>query len=397
MSSVRRRGDRHSGPATHSPLAYLKAVFFLCLYLAVPYGLLVLLADRWTETQFASDYLSVLTQGLREGPAVPLGVALFIQFCCIVAVSSLLFHIVQPIRDWWMRIERYVFLGHGLDGETRFLCPDHPGWGVFTVYEGGLGRRRAQGFARVLRYQLYQMSTDDPRLATAWAASSLKQLLVYGLLGGGSALLFVLITTGGSLQIAYEAGLELTASGQQRLQDTESLALAFVVDHLPVLGAYLGGAFVIALAASFSARRFSTARRELLKSRGEAYAALPTEIQPGAILSTNLIDAKKIAQRRESGPVGSRTGQASRIPNKRPPYRLYNLEFDRGFPTPVLAGFYFIEDPALKALQSYLDDAAARQSPVKVLVTDDLELMPLLPGESEPPRALINQKSFDSA
>ncbi|HIP80108.1 MAG TPA: hypothetical protein EYH07_16825 [Kiloniellaceae bacterium] len=394
MKTVRRRrpgtAQRKSGGGAYG---ILKNLFFLVLFLGFAYGPVVLLAEGWSERHLGLGYLDVIRAAIAEGPGVPLFVAIFLQLVCAITVLANLLGITQPLRDWRLQIERFVFLGHGLNSETRFLCPDRPDWGVFTVFEGDLGRRRAQGFGRVNRQFVYQLPTKDPRQACAYDFPALKKLLVNGLLAGGLAFLFVLITTGGTLQMAYEAGVELTALGQQRRAQTDSLALAFVIDHLYWLGLLLAASAVIAVVSSRSATRFRRARADLMRCQGQLYGPLPDEIRPGAVLSGRMVEAMTLTESRGGKPAGADSGLG--VPNRGPEYRLYNLEFDRGFDPPVLAGFYFRREVALSGLENHLDALVERQAETKVMVAEDLEILPLAPGESGPPLALLDQRSFD--
>ncbi len=395
MKTVKRRlpGTVRQKPGSGGVPGFLKNLFFLVLLLGFAYGPVVLLAEGWSERHFGLGYLDVIRAAIAEGPKVPMFVVIFLQLVCAVTVLANLLGITQPLRDWRLQIERFVFLGHGLNSETRFLCPDRPDWGVFTVFEGDLGRRRAQGFGRINRQFVYQIPTKDPRLASAYDFPALKQLLVNGLLVGGLAFLFVLILTGGTLQMAYEAGGELTALGQQRRAQTNSVALAFVVDHLYWLGLLLAASFVIAFVSSRSATRFRRARADLMRCQGQVYEALPEEVRPGAVLSGRMVEAMTLTESRGGKPAGSDSGLG--VPNRGPEYRLYNLEFDRGFDPPVLAGFYFRREVALSDLENHLDALVERQAETKVMVAEDLEILPLIPGESGPPLALLDQRSFD--
>lgn len=395
MRTVRRRGTGAAAqkPGASGAFRILKSLFFLGLLLGFAYGPVVLLAEGWSEEHFGPGYLDVIRAAIAEGPKVPLFVVIFLQLVCAITVLANVLGITQPLRDWRLQIERFVFLGHGLNSETRFICPDRPDWGVFTVFEGDLGRRRAQGFGRVNRQFVYQLPTKDPRHASAYDFPALRKLLVNGLLVGGLAFLFVLILTGGTLQMAYEAGGELTALGQQRRAQTDSLALAFVIDHLYWLGLLLAASFVIAFVSSRSATRFRSARAELMRCQGQLYRPLPDEIRPGAVLSGRLVQAMTLRETRGGKPAGSDSGLG--VPNRGPEYRLYNLEFDRGFEPPVLAGFYFRREVALSELENHLDVLVERQAETRVLVAEDLEILPLTPGESAPPLALLDQRAFD--
>ncbi|WP_299394191.1 hypothetical protein [Pelagibius sp.] len=395
MKTVKRRfpGTAQQKPGGGGVPGILKSLFFLTLFLGFAYVPVVFLAEGWSERHFGLGYLDVLRTAITEGPKVPLLVVIFLQLVCAVTVLANLLSITQPLRDWRLQIERFVFLGHGLNSETRFLCPDRPDWGVFTVFEGDLGRRRAQGFGRINRQFVYQLPTKDPRLASAYDFPVLRKLLVNGLLVGGLAFLFVLILSGGTLQMAYEAGVELTTLGQQRRAQTDSLALAFVIDHLYWLGLLLAASFAVAFVSSRSATRFRSAQAELMRCQGQLHRPLPDEIRPGAVVSGRMMEAMTLRETRGGKPAGSDSGLG--VPNRGREYRLYNLEFDRGFDPPVLAGFYFRREVALSDLENHLDALVERQAETKVMVTEDLEILPLAPGESGPPLALLDQRSFD--